>query len=87
VQNITGDIWESPTKKGPASKMTSVELPDLQHLAKFSSETSSLTRLSAPELLSAQGIMIYRPVAGSTVDLSKLKSVEDSLHLMGDFSR
>ncbi|KAL4909603.1 hypothetical protein BDW74DRAFT_173097 [Aspergillus multicolor] len=47
----------------------------------------TLTALSAPNLLSAENIEIWRPAAGSTVDLSRLRSVEDNLQLAGDFSR
>ncbi|KAL2861953.1 hypothetical protein BJX68DRAFT_223547 [Aspergillus pseudodeflectus] len=86
VQNITGDIWEFPTKEGLVPKVTLIELPDLRYVTKVSVDMPTLTKFSAPKLISAEGINIYSPVAGSMVDLPTLRSVDDSITLRGNFS-
>ncbi|KAI9368186.1 hypothetical protein BJX61DRAFT_525101 [Aspergillus egyptiacus] len=47
----------------------------------------TLTNFSAPKLLSAEQIDMNGLAAGSTVDLSRLRSVGEILPLTGDFSR
>ncbi|KAL4924934.1 uncharacterized protein BDV17DRAFT_294885 [Aspergillus undulatus] len=85
VQNITGSIRAFPSNDEP--NVTAIELPDLLYMGTLSLRMSTLTTLSAPNLVSAENIEIWRPTAGGTVDLSRLRSVDENLQLAGDFSR
>jgi hypothetical protein len=87
VQNLNGSISAFPSNKWPAPRVTSIELPDLLYMMMARMDMRTLTSFSAPKLISAEGIEIYRSAPGSTVDLSSLRSVEHSLHLAGGFSR
>ncbi|KAL4752700.1 hypothetical protein BDW72DRAFT_191667 [Aspergillus terricola var. indicus] len=85
VQNITGSIRAFPSNDEP--NVTAIELPDLLYMGTLSSRMSTLTTLSAPNLVSAENIEIWRPTTGGMVDLSRLRSVDENLQLAGDFSR
>ncbi|KAL2784870.1 hypothetical protein BJX66DRAFT_316003 [Aspergillus keveii] len=86
VQNLTGSISAFPTNKWPAPRVTSIELPDLLHMTWAWMDMRTLASFSAPKLISAEAIEVYRSAPESTVDLSSLRSVEQSLHLAGDFA-
>ncbi|KAL2827128.1 hypothetical protein BDW59DRAFT_144296 [Aspergillus cavernicola] len=86
VQNITDSITAWPNKEGLDPKVTSMELPDLLYMAKSFTDMPTLTKFSAPKLISAEMIEMYRTAAVSTVDLSSLRSVGVDLLLTGDFS-
>ncbi|KAL3469915.1 hypothetical protein BJX99DRAFT_264733 [Aspergillus californicus] len=86
VQNITGTISAYSSERGLQPKVTSIELPDLLYIDWSHTDMPTLTRFSAPKLMYAEWIEINGPTAGSTVDLSSLRSVEETLQLQGDFS-
>ncbi|KAL4860450.1 hypothetical protein BDV12DRAFT_205044 [Aspergillus spectabilis] len=86
VQNITGTIRAFSFERGLRPKVTSIELPDLLYMDWSYTDMPTLTKFSAPKLISAGEIEINRPTAGSTVDLGSLTSVKQHLQLVGDFS-